>query len=82
MPCDGMPVRYVFDKPYHILVLNRSDWSAVPVHSGKKCSVWYTDGSKMDKGTGAGACCLDEHLRYFWSLGRFLTVFWQRSMLF
>ena len=21
MPCDGMPVRYMFDEPYHIMVL-------------------------------------------------------------
>ena len=63
MPCDGMPVRYVFDKSYHILALTRNDWSTVPVHSGRKCSAWYTDGSKIDK--GISACCPNEHLRYF-----------------
>ena len=21
MPCDGMPIRYLFDEPYHIMVL-------------------------------------------------------------
>ena len=58
MPCDGMPVRYVLGKPYHILVLTRNDWSSLPLHSGGKCSVWYTDGSKMDKGIDAVSCLM------------------------
>ena len=62
-----MPVRYVFDKPYQILILSRNDWSIVPMHPS---SVWCTDDSKMDKSTGA--CCPDEDLR---SLGKFPTVF-------
>ena len=60
MPCDEMLARYVFDKPYPALVLSRNDWSNVPIHIGKKCSIWYTDGSKMDKSTGAGVCCPDD----------------------
>ena len=75
MPCDGMPARYVYDKPYHILIPSRSDWSTVPMHSGRKHSVWYKDGLKMDRNTGAGVYCPDEHLEYSWSLGNISTVF-------
>ena len=39
MPCDGMPARYVFDKPYQVLVLSRNCWSNVPIHIGKNYSV-------------------------------------------
>ena len=38
MLCDRMLVRYMFDKPYCILVLTRNDWSTEPVHSSRKCS--------------------------------------------
>ena len=37
------------------------------IHPGRKCSVWYTDGSTMDKSTG-------EHLEYSWSLGNFSNI--------
>ena len=63
MPFDGKPARYVFDKPYQILVLSRNNWSNIAMHIGKNCSVWYTDGSKMDASTGNGICCPDEHLK-------------------
>ena len=63
MPCDGMLIRYVYDKPYQILVPSRNDWSSVPMHPNKKGSVWYTDGSKANKNTGVGVCFPDEHLR-------------------
>ena len=46
MPCDKMPARYLYDKPYHNMILPRNDWSTVPLHPGRKCSVWYADGSK------------------------------------
>ena len=38
-------------------------------------SVWYMDGLKIYKSTGASVCCPDQHLGYFWSLGNFSTVF-------
>ena len=37
MPCDGMLTRYVYDKPYHIPILSRNDWSTVSMHPGRKC---------------------------------------------
>ena len=49
MSCGEMPDRYVYDKPKHILIPYKSDWSTVRTHSGRKCCVWYTDGSKMDR---------------------------------
>ena len=75
MPCDRMLVRYVFDKPYQILALSRGDWSVVHMHAGRKYSVWYADGSKMDKGTYADVFCPDKHLGYSWSLRKFSNVF-------
>ena len=75
MPCDSVLARYVYDKPYHILIPSRSDWSTVPTHFGRKCSMWNTDGSKMGRNTGAGVYCSDERLEYSWSLGNYSTVF-------
>ena len=47
----------------------------VSVPGGKKCCVWYTNRSKMDKSTGADGYCPDEHIRYFSSLRKFSTIF-------
>ena len=51
------------------------DWSTVHTHPGRKCSIWYTDGSKMGRITGAGVCWPNERLGYSWSLGNFSTIF-------
>ena len=75
MPCNAIPARHVNDKPYHIMFSSRSDWSTVPMHHDRMCSVGYTNVSKMEKCTVAGVCWPDEHVRYSWSLGNFSTIF-------
>jgi hypothetical protein len=37
--------------------------------------IWYTDGSKTNKGTGAGVYCHGTRLRHSFSLGQYTTVF-------
>jgi hypothetical protein len=37
--------------------------------------IWYTDGSKTNKGTGAGVYCYGTRLRLSFSLGQYTTVF-------
>jgi hypothetical protein len=38
-------------------------------------SIWYTDGSKTNKGTGAGVCCYGTRRELTFGLGRYTTVF-------
>jgi hypothetical protein len=37
--------------------------------------IWFTDGSKTNKGTGAGVYCYGTRLRRSFSLGQYTTVF-------
>jgi hypothetical protein len=37
--------------------------------------IWYTDGSKTNKGTGAGVYCFGTRQKLSFSLGQYRTVF-------
>jgi hypothetical protein len=37
--------------------------------------IWYTDGSKTNKGTGAGVYCCGTGRKLIFSLGQYTTVF-------
>jgi hypothetical protein len=37
--------------------------------------IWYTDGSKINKGTGAGVYCVGTRRKFSFSLGQYTTVF-------
>jgi hypothetical protein len=53
----------------------RAEWAEglEPPNSGIKDSIWYTDGSKMASGTGAGIYANDYNSSV--SMGRLATVF-------
>jgi hypothetical protein len=57
MGSDKMIPRSVYDKPFMIRFPNRSEWKEGFQPDRKGGLIWYTDGSKTNKGTGAGVYC-------------------------
>jgi hypothetical protein len=53
MGSDKMIPKYVYDKPFMIRFRDRSEWKEGFQHDRKGALIWYTDGSKTNKGTGA-----------------------------
>ena len=64
---------YDFDKPFSTTILEREGWSIEKLHIGKNDSVWYTDGSKTEEGTGFGV--YGPRTRISCSLGKTSTIF-------
>ena len=57
-------------------MLTREDWTkAIGAPPAVKGLVWFTDGSKMREGTGAGVYGQSVGRRLSFSLGRYATVF-------
>ena len=54
MGCDKMLPTYIFKRSYSIHVPTRDEWRRGMKPPNKDSIVWYTDGSKMDSGAGAG----------------------------
>ena len=65
-----------FEPKYRVTTLTREDWTIAtgtpPVVKG---IVWFTDGSKMKEGIGAGFYGQSMGRRLSFSLGRYATVF-------
>jgi len=65
-----------FEPKYRVVILTREDWNkgtgTPPVVKGL---IWFTDGSKMKEGTGAGVYGQSVGRRLSFSLGRYATVF-------
>jgi hypothetical protein len=57
MGIDVMRPAFNFEPKYRVTMLTREDWTkgsgAAPAVKGL---VWFTDGSRMMEGTGAGVC--------------------------
>jgi len=61
---------YNFEPQYGVTVLTREDWTkATGAPPAVKGLVWFTDGSKMREGTGAGV---------LWAIGRTKAQFLPR----
>jgi hypothetical protein len=62
------------DHKYGIIILTREEWTRGP---GSPFAVWYTDGSRTQRGGGAGTVVygpsLDGRLNFF--PGRYVTLF-------
>jgi hypothetical protein len=54
---------------------DRSEWDRGIVPLGKRGLIWYTDGSKMNEGTGAVVYGHGMGQSFSFSLGRYATVF-------
>lgn len=76
MGVDVMRPAYNFEPQYRVTLLTREDWTtATGTPPAVKGLVWFTDGSKMRDGTGAGVYGQSVGRRLSFSLGRYATVF-------
>jgi hypothetical protein len=75
MGTDKMVPRNVYEKAFTIILRNRSEWKKGFKPDKKWGLIWYTNGSKTNKGTGAGVYCYGTSLICSFSLGRNTTVF-------
>jgi ribonuclease HI len=75
MGSDKMIPRHVYDKPFIIRFPDRSEWKEGFLPDRKGRLIWYTDGSKTNKGTGAGMYRHGTGQKLSFSLGQYTTVF-------
>ena len=70
---DHMCVKYNFEINYAVEEFNRGKWLNKEIIFEPNDVIWYTDGSKMNTGTGSGLHCKDSNICT--SLGVYATVF-------
>lgn len=70
---DHMVPKYTFNRNFGIEINDRREWNSIS--SKIRGSIWYTDGSKTDEGTGAGIFSETENVGLSFSLGTYTTVF-------
>jgi ribonuclease HI len=76
MVVDATRPTFNFKPRYRVTISRREDWTKGPAAPPEvKGLVWYTDGSKMREGTGAGVCGQSVKGRLSYPLGRYTTVF-------
>jgi hypothetical protein len=75
MGSDKMTPRHVYEKPFTIRLPERSEWKEGFEPDRKGGLIWFTDGSKTNKGTGTGVCCYGTRRKLSFSLGQYTTVF-------
>jgi hypothetical protein len=76
MGVDIMRPAFNLEPRYRVTMLTREDWTkgqGAPLEI--KGLVWFTDGSKMKGGTGAGVYGQSLTRRLSFSLGKYATVF-------
>ena len=52
---DRCSKRWFFEKPYKVKIGERSEWEGGSHELTKQGLIWFTDGSKTEKGGGAAA---------------------------
>jgi hypothetical protein len=67
--------RYIPNKSFTVLFPDRCEWKDGIRTDRKGGIIWYTDGSKTSKGTGAGVYCYGTKWKLSFSLGQYTTVF-------
>jgi hypothetical protein len=75
MGSDKIIPKHVYDKPFMIRLPDRSEWKEGFQPDRKGRLIWYTDGSKTNKGTGARVYCDGTRRKLSFSLGQYTTVF-------
>jgi ribonuclease HI len=75
MGTDKMILRHVYYKPFTGRFPDRSEWKDAFQPDRKGGLVWYTDGSKTNKGTRAGMYGYGTRMKLSFSLGQYTTVF-------
>jgi ribonuclease HI len=75
MGSDKMIPRHVYNKPFSIRSPDRSEWKE-GFQPDRKCGlIWCTDGSKTNKGTGAGVYCYGARQKLSFRLWQYTTIF-------
>jgi ribonuclease HI len=69
-----IPIR-VYNKPFTIRFPDRSEWKKGFQPDRNGGLIWFTEGSKTAKGTGAGVCCQGTRRKLSFSLGLHTTIF-------
>ena len=76
MGVDVMRPAFNLESKYRVIMLTREDWTSGSRPPPEiKGLVWYTDGTRMKDGTGAGVYGQSLKRRLSFSLGRYTTVF-------
>jgi hypothetical protein len=75
MGSNKMIPKHVYDKPFMIRFPDRSEWKEGLQPDRKGGLIWYTDGAKTNKGTGAGVHCDGTRRKLSFSLGQYTTAF-------
>jgi hypothetical protein len=75
MGTDKMIPRHVYSEPFTVRFPDRSEWKDGFQPDRKGGLIWYTDGSKANKGTGAGVYGYGTRMKRSFSLGKYTTVF-------
>jgi hypothetical protein len=75
MGSHNMIPRHVYDKPFTIRFLDRSEWNEGFQPNRKGGLIRYTDSSKTNNDTGAGVYCYSTGWKLSFSLGQYRAVF-------
>jgi hypothetical protein len=76
MGVDVMRSAYNFEHKYRVMMLTSEEWTkGTGTPLVVKGLVWFTDGSKMQRGTRAGVYRQSKKSRLSFSLGKYATVF-------
>ena len=51
---DYMPRKLNFEHPFEVIIPDRNEWESCNPKHEKNAMIWYTDGSKSEKGVGIG----------------------------
>jgi hypothetical protein len=72
---DRMLPRYAYHKPFTVKFPDKYEWQNGFNPDNKGGLVWYLDGSKTNKGTGAGVYRRGSRKGHIFSLGLHTTIF-------
>jgi hypothetical protein len=72
---DRMIPRHVYEKSFNVRIPDKSEWKEGFRPDRKGGLIWYTDGSKTNKGMGAGVYCNGTRRNLSFSRGWYTTVF-------
>jgi hypothetical protein len=75
MGIDKVIPRHAYDRPFTVGFPDRGEWKDMFQPNRKQGLIWYTDGSKTCKGTGAGVFGYGTRRKLSFSLGKYTTVF-------
>ncbi|XP_071037911.1 uncharacterized protein [Parasteatoda tepidariorum] len=75
MPSDCMERKYVFERPFEVVLPTREEWDNNTIDTKNDDLIWYTDGSMKGSLSGLGVCGLSPGFNFFEGLGEYATVF-------